>query len=207
LRFGEGQLLGIDLGAVANDARDRAEPRGDAWAATVDEAGERRVEHRGVKLIGFAIGIDISAREVRFDQRRAESWSRSKNLVDETVFGAANRNGVEARYLQKGFVVDPARVRRSKHKGKGLIGGSQDLERRIDLRPATFVCAANEPHAVNPWLEALSGASKSYAIKAIRRPRGKILVNSCIDLAQKEGGRYSGRGSCTGLRTAHELEG
>ena len=129
--FGEVQFAGVNFGAARDDPRDRSQTRGDPWRALVDEAGQRPLEHRRIELIGFAIGVDESARKQGFQQLRAIKGCLGKNFVDETVFRTPDRLLVEARRGQEILgILAPAMGRRKNHRRR-LSRRRQDLDRLI----------------------------------------------------------------------------
>src|SRR6195952_4730655 len=63
-RVVDAEALAIDLLAVADDARNGAEPAGDPHRPCVGEAREPSSEHPRVEFVGLAIDVDIGARKI-----------------------------------------------------------------------------------------------------------------------------------------------
>src|SRR5215472_18013715 len=85
LGIGKSQFLGVDLLAVGDNARDRAEPDSNARRYDVDEARQRVGEHRRVELVGFAIDVEVRPREACREYRGAELRRGGEQLVDKAV--------------------------------------------------------------------------------------------------------------------------
>ena len=124
--LGEGQLVAVDLLAAGHHPGDGAEAGGDARRMGVDEGRQGVFEHFGVELEGLAVGVHIGARIQRLDQRRAHLRRGGEDLVDETVFGPAQGDVVEARgRLELGRVVGAA-VGRGEDRRQGAVGRPLD---------------------------------------------------------------------------------
>ena len=131
---GEAQLAAIDLGAVGDDAGDRAKPAAHPGRMGVDVGRQRVLEHRRVELVGLAVDVDVGARKQRPDQRRAEARPGGEQLVDEAVLRAAQRGALEPGDRGEfGRIVAPA-MRRGEYQRRGLRRRPQDLEGRVVWR-------------------------------------------------------------------------
>ena len=69
--FGERNAVGVDGLALGNHAGNRAETSCDAQRARVGVGGRGLVEQFGVEFIGFAIGVEQGAGEMRPQHWRA----------------------------------------------------------------------------------------------------------------------------------------
>ena len=137
-RFLHGHALGVDLLAVADDARDGSEPTGDANRARVDIGRQPAVEHARVELVGFSIEVEIGAWEMRPKQRRPERHRRAEQVVHESVFGPSQARSIEPRALEESRRVDAAGMRRTHH-DRGRQFGRLD-ERRKEGRNRGVRC-------------------------------------------------------------------
>ena len=95
-RIGELERSAIDFITLADNARDRAEPPGDPHRGDIGKARQILPEHARIELIGLAIHIEIGAREMRMQQRRAEIGGKGEEFVDVAVFRFAQCVGIEA---------------------------------------------------------------------------------------------------------------
>ena len=120
----------VDAGAVGNDLGDGAETGGQPRRGGGDVIGKRVVEHGRIELVGLAVDIDIGAREMRLQQRRAELGDGAEYLVDEGVFGAPEPGLVECRLGDEAGRVTVAAMRRGEHHRRRLFDRPDDLERR-----------------------------------------------------------------------------
>ena len=118
----------VDLHVFSDDARDRAKPTGDARRIAVGKRRQRIGKHPGIELIGLSVDIDIGAREMRDEQRRAQPGRRREQLIDEMVFRPADRDIIESRLIQKGRRVSAAAMRGIIDEGNGLDRGLSNLE-------------------------------------------------------------------------------
>ncbi len=103
--------LAIDFLAVADHARDGAETAGDPHRAGVGKARQPPGEHPRVELIGLAVHVDIGAREVDPDDRKAAIADAGDHLVHEAILGAAQRRHIYTRRLDEFGRIDRARMR------------------------------------------------------------------------------------------------
>lgn len=101
-RLVDRQPVGIDIHILGDDARHRSKTAGDPHGADIGIRRKRAFEHAGIELVGLAIDVQIGAREIRFEKRRADLRCRREQLVDEMIFGAANLVRIEPCRFQEG---------------------------------------------------------------------------------------------------------
>ena len=96
----------------ATISRNGAEARRDTHRAGIGEAGNGPVDQAGVELIRFAIDVEVGARVTGVDQRNAAFGGRREQEIDESVFGTAQLERIQARGTQEAFGVEFAGMRR-----------------------------------------------------------------------------------------------
>jgi hypothetical protein len=74
--------------------------------------GQPVAEQNRVELVGLAVDVEISAREVGVEQRGAETGHKSKQLLDISVLGASKGERIEPGSGEKGLRVDAAAMGR-----------------------------------------------------------------------------------------------
>ena len=85
-RIVDQDAVAIDLLAVADHARNGAEPAGDPHRAGIGKARKPAGEHAGIELIGLAIDVDIGAGKVDPHGRKAAIAEMADQLVHEGIF-------------------------------------------------------------------------------------------------------------------------
>ena len=131
---GDGDSSLVDRLRIADDARNRAQARRDAQRAGIGEFGQRPVEHLRIELERLAVGVEKGAREMRAQQWRAERDAGQEQFVDESVLGAAQRQRVQPRGVEKALGIARARMGRIEDQRRGENARLDDVERRLKLR-------------------------------------------------------------------------
>ncbi len=125
--------LVVDFLRVADHARHGAEPAGDPHRTGVGKGRQASLEHARIELVGLAVDVDITAREVRPHQRIAARNDAPRQVVDEAVLRTPQRRQVEPRGLQEVARIDAAGMRRVEQHRPAPVLRLHDLERRIEL--------------------------------------------------------------------------
>ena len=126
----EGQPLAIDRLVLGDDAGQRAEAGGDARAGGVEAIRQRLDEHLRVEFPGLAVDVEIGAREMRAQQRRAQMRGAGEQLVDIGVLGLADRQMVEPRHVEEALGIVAAGMGGVEHHGRGQPARPDGLESR-----------------------------------------------------------------------------
>ena len=88
-RIVDRNALVVDFLGVADHPRHRAEATGDPHRAGIGEGRQPAFEHARIELVGLAIDVDETAREMRAHHRIAALDHARDQLVDKAVLGAA----------------------------------------------------------------------------------------------------------------------
>ena len=83
-----GERLAINLVGLRNDAGNGAEPSHHPHRLRVGVMGEAIVEERRIELVGLAVDVEISAREMGIEQRRTHLGNEAEQLLHIGVLGA-----------------------------------------------------------------------------------------------------------------------
>ena len=94
-RLGKAKCCFVNFVAVSDDTGNGSEPGGNARRLSSHMVWQLIGKHLCVEFIRLAVDIDIGAREMGPQQRRAKLRRSSKDLVDEGVLGAPQRGPVE----------------------------------------------------------------------------------------------------------------
>ncbi len=131
LGLAEGQLAGVDLLALGDDPGDGAQAGGDPGRAGAGEGRQLVLEHRLVELIGLAVHVQIGPRIAGRDQGRAIAGGAGGQGVDEGVLRSADGGGRQVRGRHHVGGIEPSRMGRGEHEGRGQALGPSDLESRL----------------------------------------------------------------------------
>ena len=115
--------------AARHHPGDGAEAHPHPRRADIDEIRQPVREHQRVEFPGFAVDVEISAREAGREQRRAEIGRGGEQRVDEAIFGAPQGQRVEPRGGQQIARIINAAVRRGedeRHRCYGRCGQEGD---------------------------------------------------------------------------------
>ena len=123
----------VDRLGVAHDSGNRAKPDGYPERASVCELGKATLENLRIEFIGLAVEIEISAWKQRPQQRRADRNARQKQLVDESVFRAAQRQRIQAGRIKKALGIDGSGMGRTENKRRSQMHRLDRLEGRIEV--------------------------------------------------------------------------
>ena len=124
------QPLAIDLLAVADHARNGAEPAGHPHRARIGKARQPAVEHPRIELVGLAVDVDIGAREMHPHGRKAAIAQPLDQFVHEQILGAAQRGEVDPRGVKEFGRIDRAGMGRVEDDRRPPGRRFDDLERR-----------------------------------------------------------------------------
>ncbi len=144
--------LVVDFLGVADHARHGAEAAGHAHGSGIGEGGQPALEHARVELVGLAVDVDETAREMRPHQRIALRHHAGDQGVDETVLGAPQGADIEPRNPQEFARIDRAAMRRIEQHRAAAGGRFHDLEGRIELfADFTHGTTSSGRVSVEPW--------------------------------------------------------
>ena len=124
------QPFAIDLLAVTDHARDGAETAGHPHRAGIGETRQAARKHPGIEFVGLAVDVDIGARKVDRDRRKAALAQIRDQLVHERIFGAAQRGQVDPRRFEEFARIDRAGMRGIEDDRRPPLSRLHDLERR-----------------------------------------------------------------------------
>src|SRR5215468_3270561 len=128
-----GNPLIINLLRVADDTCDRSEAARDSHGPCIGKRWQPSLEHARVEFVGFAVHVDIAAREVRAHQGMAALHHAEEKLVHEGVLGSSQRRQLEPRRGEKRTWVHASAVWRIEHDRTDPFGWLEDFERWIEL--------------------------------------------------------------------------
>ena len=129
-RVVDGKALAIDLLSVADHARDGAEPAGHPHRSRIGETRQAACEHARIEFVGLPVHVDIGAREIDPDGRKAELAQAADQLVHERILGAAQRGKIDPRGVEEFGRIDRAGMRGVEDDRRPPLGRLHDLERR-----------------------------------------------------------------------------
>ena len=115
----------IDFRAIAHDPGNDAKPRGHARGGRIDRHVEGGIEHRGIEFAGGAIDVAIGAGKIRRDHGRAQTGDAGEQFVHESVFGAAQGEGVQPAFGDQAVGIVAAGMARGEDEGQGLDRGPE----------------------------------------------------------------------------------
>ena len=127
-RRNHGQRRAVDLVGFRDDAGDGAEPAHHAHRLGIGVMGEAVAEQRRIELVGLAVDVEISAREMGIEQGGAHVGHEAEQLLHIGVLGAPQRQGIEPRGREKGAWIDPAAMGRVEKEGRRQRGRPGHLE-------------------------------------------------------------------------------
>ena len=130
--FVDRQQLFVDRLRIADHARNRAQPDGDAQRPGVGEIGQRTLEDLRIEFVGLAIDVEIGARKHGPHQRRAQSDARQEQFVDEGVLRTAQGQRVESGRFEKPVRIAQPRMGRAEDKRRGQTRRLDRLHRGIE---------------------------------------------------------------------------
>ena len=100
-RLGERQPARIDVEPLADQLRHGAKPAGDARRADVGEGRHRLGEHARVEFPRLAVDVEIGAREIGGEQRRAERHGAAEQLVDDSNLPSGGSRSRSSRAIDR----------------------------------------------------------------------------------------------------------
>ena len=147
--------------------------------------GSGPFEHRRVELVGLAVGVDVGARKAGGEEAGCRGRGGGKQLVDEGIFGAAQRGERHRRLGDELGGIERAAVRRGYHQRDGLALRQAAVDRTRDrAAPATNSCNCNTARRVRPSLAKAWGRCRTTAF---RRWARSSAVEHCLDMAVATG--------------------
>ena len=118
--FGAVQLAAIDLGPVAHNARDHAQPGHHPRGGRIHRHVQGAVEHAGIQLALAAVDVQEGAGELRRQQRRPQPQRAGEQFVDKGVFGPAQGGGIQPGAGQQALRIAAPGMGRGEHERHGL---------------------------------------------------------------------------------------
>ena len=132
--FGQRQSPGIDVEPLPHQFRHRAQPARDPGRTDVAEGRHRFREHARVELPWLAVDVEIGAREIRRQHRRAECYGAAEKLLDVAILRPANGVAVEPRHGEEARGIVAAAMRRIEQERYALPGARSDFEGWYDRK-------------------------------------------------------------------------
>ena len=123
----------IDLLPVADDPGDGAEPAGHTHRAGIGEGWHAALEHARIEFVGLAVDVEIGARKLGNQQRRAERDALRKEPVDIGVLRAPEAAQGQARRLDEAARIAAPGMRHVDHHRHDLERRLVQAERPLDL--------------------------------------------------------------------------
>src|SRR3990170_342063 len=107
-RGSHGERLAVDLVGLRYDPGDGAETADHPHRLSIGVMRQPIAEQNRIKLVGLAVDVEISAREMGIEEGRAELGHEGEQLLDIGVLGAPESKGVEPGGGEKGPRIDAA---------------------------------------------------------------------------------------------------
>ena len=120
----------VNFLSVPDDARDGAEPAGDAQRTAIDEIRQASLEHQRIEFERLTVEVDEGAGKIRAHQRRADADAGREQFVDESIFRTAQRQRVETRSAEKSPGIEPAGMRRIENERRCETVRLENFKRR-----------------------------------------------------------------------------